>query len=125
MRHVVSPLASSTHETPSLRESGEQDQRQENEPHVHTAATDAHDYAGNKSHLSLSQQLLVGHKIRSAIAKDSLKRPGTKGIQTPSQIPGQIPNLTSIEQEWKHHGPDDLDFRPPTQVPTVPHPMIQ
>uniref|UniRef100_A0A8C4X1V8 Uncharacterized protein n=1 Tax=Eptatretus burgeri TaxID=7764 RepID=A0A8C4X1V8_EPTBU len=40
MRHVVGPLASSTHETPSLRESGEQDQSQENEPHVHTAATD-------------------------------------------------------------------------------------
>ena len=35
------PLASSTHETPSLRESGEQDQRQENEPHVHTAAAEA------------------------------------------------------------------------------------
>ena len=41
-RHVVGPLASSTHETPSLRESGEQDQRQENEPHVLTVATDAH-----------------------------------------------------------------------------------
>ena len=36
------PLASSTHKTPSLTESGEQDQRQENEPHVHTAAADAH-----------------------------------------------------------------------------------
>ena len=35
-------LATSTHEDPSLRESGEQDQHQENEPHVHTAAADAH-----------------------------------------------------------------------------------
>ena len=41
-RHVVSPLTSSTHEAPSLRESGEQDQGQENEPHVHTATADAH-----------------------------------------------------------------------------------
>ena len=40
--HVVSPLASSTHEVPSLRESGEQHQHQENEPHVHTAAADEH-----------------------------------------------------------------------------------
>jgi len=39
---VVGPLASSTHETPSLRVSGEQDQRQENKPHVPTAAADAH-----------------------------------------------------------------------------------
>ena len=53
-RHVVSPLASSTHEAHSLRESGEQDQHEENEPHVHTAAVDAHGYAGKKSHLSLS-----------------------------------------------------------------------
>ena len=35
-------LASSTHEAPSLRESGEQDQHQENEPHVHTTADDTH-----------------------------------------------------------------------------------
>ena len=42
MGHVVGPLASSTHETPSLRESGKQDERQESEPHVHTAAADAH-----------------------------------------------------------------------------------
>ena len=41
-RHVVGPLASSTHEVPSLRKSGELYQRQENEPHVHTAAADAH-----------------------------------------------------------------------------------
>ena len=34
--------AASTHEAPSLRKSREQDQRQENEPHVHTTATDAH-----------------------------------------------------------------------------------
>ena len=55
MRHVVGPLASSTYEAPSLKESGEQDQRQENEPHVHTAASMIHlhtaeetltDYAG-------------------------------------------------------------------------------
>ena len=41
MRNVVGPLASSTHEVHSLRESGEQDQCQENEPRVHTAAADA------------------------------------------------------------------------------------
>ena len=41
-RHVIRPLASSTHEAPSLRESGEQDQHQENDPHVHTATADAH-----------------------------------------------------------------------------------
>ena len=35
-RHVVGPLASSTHEDPSLRESSEQDQRHENEPNVHS-----------------------------------------------------------------------------------------
>ena len=40
-RHVGGPLAS-THEASSLRESGEQDQHQENDPHVHTAAADAH-----------------------------------------------------------------------------------
>ena len=60
------------------------------------------DYAGNKSHLSLSQQLLVGHKFRQAIAKDSPKRPGTKGIKSLFQIPGQSPSLTSVEQDWKH-----------------------
>ena len=36
------PDSDPAHQTPSLRESGEQDQRQENEPHVHTAAADAH-----------------------------------------------------------------------------------
>ena len=35
MRHMVGPLASSTHDAPSLRESGEQDQHQENELDVH------------------------------------------------------------------------------------------
>ena len=75
------------------------------------------DYAGNKSHLSLSQQLLVGHKVRPAIAKDSLKRPGTKGIKSLSQLPGQSLSLKSKEQDWKHQGPEDSDFRPPAQVP--------
>ena len=82
------------------------------------------DYAGKKSHLSLSQQLLVGHKVRPAIAKDSPKRPGTKGIKSPSQILGQSPSLTPIEQDWKHQGPEDSDFPPSAQVPTTPHPMI-
>jgi len=41
-RQVFGPFASSSHEAPSLRESGEHAQRQENEPHVHTAATNAH-----------------------------------------------------------------------------------
>ena len=83
------------------------------------------DFAGNKSHLSLSQQPLVGHKVRPAIAKDSPKRPGTKGIKSVSQIPGQSPSLAFIEQDWKHQGPEDLDFCPPAQVLAVLHPMIQ
>ena len=83
------------------------------------------DYAGNKSHLSLSQQPLVGHKVRPAIAKDSPKRPGTKEIKSPCQIPGQSVSLTSIEQDWKHQGPEDSDFLPPAQVPTAPQRMIQ
>ena len=64
-RHVVGLLASRTHEAPSLRESGEQDQHQGNEPHVHTATANANGLhsTGNKSHLSLSQQTLVGHKV--------------------------------------------------------------
>ena len=41
-RHVVSLLASSTHEAPLLRQSGEQDQHQENKPHVHTDAAVTH-----------------------------------------------------------------------------------
>ena len=41
-RQMVSPLTSSTQEAPSLREYGEQDQRQENEPHAHTAAAHPH-----------------------------------------------------------------------------------
>ena len=90
-RHVVSPLASSTHEAPSQRESGEQDQRQENEPHVHTAAADAHGIWRKKSHLSLSQKPLVGHNVGLAIARDSMKRPGTKGIKSPPQITGHSP----------------------------------
>ena len=83
------------------------------------------DYAGNKSHLSLSQQPLVGHKVRPVIAKDSPKRPVTKGIKSPSQILGQSPSLASLEHDWKHQGPEDLDFRPLAQVPAAPHPMIQ
>ena len=68
---------------------------------------------------------IKGNKVRPAIAKDSMKRPGTKGIKSPSQIPGQSPSLTSVEQDWKHQGPEDSDFRPPAQVLTAPHPMIQ
>ena len=82
------------------------------------------DYAGNKSHLSLSQQPLVGHKIRPVIAKDSPKRPGTKGIKSLSQILGQSPSLASIEQDWKHQGTEDSDFHA-AQVPAAPHPIIQ
>ena len=108
-RHVVSPLAS-THEAPSLRDSGEQDQRQENEPHVQTATADAHGLY--KSHLSLSQQLHIGHKVRPAIAKDFPKRPGTEGVKSSSQIICQSPSLTSVEKDWKHQGPEDSDFRP-------------
>jgi len=81
------------------------------------------EYAGNKYNLSLSQQPLIGHKVRRAIAKDSPKRPGTKGIKSPSQIPGHSPSLTSKEQEWKHQGPEYSDCCP-AQVPTALHPMI-
>ena len=109
MRHVIGPLASSTHEAPSLRESDEQDQRQEMSNMSIQPQLMLTDYVGNKSHLSLTQQLNVGHKVRSAIAKDSLKRPGPKGIKSPSQIPGQSPSLTSVEKNWKHLGPEDLD----------------
>ena len=60
------------------------------------------DYTGNKFHLSVSWQPLIGGKL--CPAKDSLKRLGTEGVKSPSQIPGQIPSLTSIEQEWKDQG---------------------
>ena len=84
-RHVVGPLASSTHETRSLRESGEQDQRKENEPHVHTAAADAHGRCRKQiSFESLSATTRWTHKVRPVMAKDSPKRPGTKGIKSPS-----------------------------------------
>ena len=69
-------------------------------------------YVGNKSHLSLSQQPLIGHKVRPTKAKDSPKRPRTEGIKSLSQIPGQSPSLTSIEQDCKHQGTEDLDFHP-------------
>ena len=97
---MVGPLASSTHKAPSLRESGEQDQRQENEPHVHAAAADAHGLCSQQLSFESFQEPLVGHKVRPAIAEDSPKRPGTKGIKSPSQIPGQSPSLTSIEQDF-------------------------
>ena len=83
------------------------------------------DYEGNKSHLSLFQQPLVGHKVRLPTAKDSAKRPGNKGFKYPSQIPGQSPSLTSVEQDWNHQGPEDSDFRPPAQVAAMPYAMIQ
>ena len=83
------------------------------------------DYAGNRSHLSLSQQPLVGHTVLPAIAKDFPKRPGTNAIKSPSQIPGQRPTLTSVEQDWKHQEPEDFDFRLPTQVLAALHPVIQ
>ena len=82
-------------------------------------------YAGNKSHFSVSQHLLIGHEVQPAIAKDSPKRRGTKGIKSLSQIPGQSSSLTSIAQGWKHQAHEDLNFQPPAQIPTAPHPMIQ
>ena len=94
----------------------EKENVRKNEPQLQLTLTD---YAGNKSHLSLSQQLLVGHKVRPAIAKDSSKRPGTNGIKFPSQIPGQSPSLTSVEQDWKHQGPEDSDFHPAALVLAV------
>ena len=122
---MVGPLASYTHEAPSLRESVEQDQHKENEPHVHTAAADAHGRCRYQISFESLSAPLVGHKVRPAIAKDSSKRPGTKGIKSPSQIFGQSPSLTSIEQDWKHQGPEDSDFRPPALVPAATHPKIQ
>ena len=71
--------------------------------------------AGNKSHSSLSQQMLVGNKAQTVIAKDSPKRPGTKIIKSPSQMLDQSPSLASIEQDWKHQGPEDSDL-----IPLVP-----
>ena len=50
-------------------------------------------------------------------SQDSPKRPGTKGIMSPSQIPHQSPSLTSVEQNWKHQGPEDSDFHSFAQVP--------
>ena len=110
MRHVVSPLVSSTHETPSLRESGEQDQHKKTSHMPIQPQLTLTDYAGNKSHLRLSQQPFIGHKVQLAIAKDSTKRPGTKGMKSPSQILDQSPSLTSIEQDWKHQGPKHSTF---------------
>ena len=71
------------------------------------------DCAGNKYHLSFSQQPLVGNKVQTAKTKDSLKSPGTKGIMSESEIPGQSSSLKSIEQDWKQQGPEDLNFRTP------------
>ena len=80
------------------------------------------DYAVNKFHLSVSQQLLVGHKVQPAIAKDYSKRPGTKGIKSPSQIPGQSPSLTSVEQDWKHQQPElGLSFSHTGTDSATPH----
>ena len=64
------------------------------------------DDTGNKSRLSLSQQMLVGHKVWPAIAKDSPNRPGTEGVKSPFQIPGESSSLTSEDQDWKHQGPE-------------------
>ena len=83
------------------RESAKQNQHQENEPHVHTIAANTHRLCRQQISFE-SQQRLVGHKVRPARAKDSRKRSGTKRIMPPSQIPGQSPSLTSIEQDWKH-----------------------
>ena len=59
MRHVVGPLVSYTHEAPLLRESGEQDQRQENEPYVHTALADAQRLCSYFRNTTLVVDLLV------------------------------------------------------------------
>ena len=96
---MVGPLASSTHEAPSLRESGEQDQPQENDPHVDTAAADAHRLCRQQiSFDSLSATARWTQSLTSD-AKDSLKRPGTEGVKSPSQIPGQSQSLTPVEQD--------------------------
>ena len=46
-----------------MREPGEQDQYQENDRMSIQPQLTLTDYAGNKSHLSLSQKQLVGHKV--------------------------------------------------------------
>ena len=123
-RNVVGPSASSIHEAPSLRVSGEQDQRQENEPHVHTAAADAHGLC--RQQISFESLLATAHWTHSPTS-DSQGFSEETWYQSYclSQIPGQSPSLTSIEQDWKHQGPEDLDFCPPAQETTAPHPMIQ
>ena len=120
---MVGPLASSTHETRLLIESGEQGQRSENEPRVQTAAADAHGLC--REQISFESLSATTHWTKSptSVAKDSPKRPGTKGITFPSQILGQSRSLTSIEQDRKHQGPED--FHPPAQASAAPHPMIQ
>ena len=69
MRHLVGPLDSSTHETPSLNLVSRISVRKTSHMSIQPQVT-LTDYASNKSHLSLSLQPLIIHKVRPAIAKD-------------------------------------------------------
>ena len=94
---MVGPLAYSTHEAPSLRESGEQDQCQKNEPHIHTVSADAH---GLYRKQITSDSLLIGECLAitdQTLSNEQLQRPGTKGVKSPSQFLGQNPTPTSVE----------------------------
>ena len=61
-RHVVGPLASFTHEAPSLNVVSRISIRKTSHMSIQPQLTLTDD-ADNKSHLSLSQQPLVGHKV--------------------------------------------------------------
>ena len=39
--------------------------------------------------------------------KKKKKRLCTEGVKSPSQIPGQSPRFTFVEQDGKHQGPED------------------
>ena len=83
------------------------------------------DVSGKKK-ISFESLSATAHWTQSPTSdsQDSPKRPGTKGIKSPSQIPGQSPSLKYMEQDWKHQGPEESDFRTPAQVPAAPHPII-
>ncbi len=45
------------------------------------------DYVGKRPRVSFMEQSLVRHKVIPAIPYDSAKALGTKGIETPLQVP--------------------------------------
>ena len=112
MRNMVGPLASSTHEAPSLRESAEQDQPQENEPLVYTAAANAH----RLYRYQISSESKQTSRWTQSLTGDSQgfsEKTWYRKSEVLSQILGQGPSLASVEQDWKHQGLKHSDFRPP------------